>query len=275
MIPILLSTFILLMVLGIPMAFSTAISVAVYLLGVGMPLELIPQRFFTSTNSFALMAIPLFMIAGELMNSAGITRRIVALSAAMVGHIQGSLGHVTVVASMIFAGMSGSSAAACASVGSMLIPVMKEEGYDPEFGAALTACSACIGPIIPPSITMIIYGSITGDSIGKLFLGGIMPGIIMGLCLMTIVFIIAKKRKYPVKPWTPWKGKFTAIRSSIAALLMPIIIVGGILTGIFTATEAGAVGIAYGILIGFLSKDLTLKMIPKVFINGALTAAAV
>ncbi|MDR1933269.1 MAG: TRAP transporter large permease [Spirochaetales bacterium] len=275
MIGLMLLLFLILMLLGIPMAFSTTGAVVFYILNTGISPELIPQRFFTTANNFALMAIPLFMIAGELMNSAGITKRIVRLSSALVGHIRGSLAHVTIVASMIFAGMSGSSAAACASVGSMLIPVMKDEGYDSEFGAAVTCCASCLGPIIPPSITFIVYGSVTGDSIGKLFLGGIIPGVIMGLCLMTIAFVIARKRGYPVKPKSNWKERYLSLKSSIAALMMPVIIMGGILSGVFTATEAGAIGVAYGLLVGVLNKELKLKMIPRVFINGAITTAAI
>ncbi|MDR1625307.1 MAG: TRAP transporter large permease [Spirochaetia bacterium] len=275
MIALMLLSFLVLMLLGIPMAFSTAGAVILYILNSGISPELVPQRFFTTANNFAIMAIPLFMIAGELMNAGGITKRIVRLSSALVGHIRGSLAHVTIVASMIFAGMSGSSAAACASVGSMLIPVMKNEGYDAEFGAAVTCCAACLGPIIPPSITFVVYGSVTGDSIGKLFLGGIIPGVIMGACLMVIAFIIAQKRGYPIKPKSTWKERYLSLKSSIAALMMPVIIMGGILSGVFTATEAGAVGVAYGLLIGILCKELTPKVIVKVFINGAMTTAAI
>jgi C4-dicarboxylate transporter DctM subunit len=275
MIALMLLLFLSLMLLGIPMAFSTTGAVIFYIWNSGVSPELVPQRFFTTANNFALMAIPLFMIAGELMNSGGITRRIVRLSSALVGHIRGSLAHVSIVASMIFAGMSGSSAAACASVGSMLIPVMKDEGYDSDFGAAVTCCASCLGPIIPPSITFVVYGSVTGDSIGKLFLGGVIPGVIMGLCLMAIAFFVAGKRGYPVKPKSNWKERYLSFKSSLAALLMPIIIIGGILTGVFTATEAGAIGVAYGLLVGILSKDLKLKDVPRVFINGAMTTAAI
>ena len=184
---LMLISFLVMVLIGVPITFATGSAVMLYLiLGGEIPGTLLVQRMYNSSVSFTMLAVPLFIIAGELMNKAGITKRIVRLSSALMGHIRGSLAHVTVLASMLFAGMSGSSVAAASSVGGMLIPAMKEDGYDDGFSAALTACSATMGPIIPPSIAFIIYSSITGDSVGKLFLGGIVPGIIMGLSLMVI-----------------------------------------------------------------------------------------
>jgi len=275
MIWVMIGLFLVLMLIGIPMAFSTAIAVIVYIVSVGLPPELVPQRIFTTSDNFALMAIPLFMIAGELMNAAGITRRIVRFSTAMVGHIRGSLAHSSIIATMIFSGMSGSSVAACASVGSMMIPAMKEEGYDPEFGVAVTCSAACFSPIIPPSITFILFGSVTGTSIGALFLGGIIPGIVMAASLMVIAYVVSRMRGYPVKPKSSWPERLKAFISSFSALLMPVLIIAGILSGIFTATEAGAVGIAYGLIVGLITKELKPKMILKVLTNGAMTTAAI
>ena len=268
--------FIVLIFLGVPITFATGIAAAVYLIsGADIPPMVVCQRMYTSSASFAMLAVPLFMIAGELMNKAGITKSLVRLSTALIGHIRGSLAHVTILASALFAGMSGSSVAAASSVGGMMIPAMEEEGYDPGFSAAVTCCAATMGPIIPPSIAFIIYSSITGDSVGKLFLGGIVPGILMAICLMTIAYIVSSKKKYPIHEKADWSERGHALIGSFGALLMPFSIMGGILSGIFTSTEAGAVGLVYGILYGLISKSMKLKDIPKIIYNGALTSSAV
>lgn len=273
---LMLLSFLVMVLIGVPITFATGSAVMFYLvLGGEIPGTLLVQRMYNSSVSFTMLAVPLFIIAGELMNKAGITKRIVRLSSALMGHIRGSLAHVTILASMIFAGMSGSSVAAASSVGGMMIPAMKEDGYDAGFSAALTACSATMGPIIPPSIAFIIYSSITGDSVGKLFLGGVIPGIIMGLSLMVIAYIIAKKRNYPIHERSSTAEKISAVRGSVLAVMMPVIILGGIMSGIFTSTEAGAVGLLYGLLVGLLTKELPLKEIPSVLINGALTSASI
>lgn len=273
---VMLISFLVMVLIGVPITFATGSAVMLYLvMGGDIPGTLLAQRMYNSSASFTMLAVPLFIIAGELMNKAGITKRIVRLSTALMGHIRGSLAHVTILASMLFAGLSGSSVAAASSVGGMLIPAMKEDGYDAGFGAAVTACSACMGPIIPPSIAFIIYSSITGDSVGKLFLGGIIPGIIMGISLMVIAYVISKKRNYPVRERSSTSEKVAAVKGSALAILMPVIIVGGIMTGIFTSTEAGAIGLLYGLLVGLLTKELPLKEIPSILINGALTSASI
>ena len=259
MIVAMLLGFIVLIFLGVPITFSTGIAAAVYLLAGGdIPPMVVCQRMYTSSASFAMLAVPLFMIAGELMNKAGITKAIVRLSSALIGHIRGSLAHVTILSSALFAGMSGSSVAAASSVGGMMIP-----------------CAATMGPIIPPSIAFIIYASITGDSVGKLFLGGVMPGILMAICLMTIAYVVSVKKKYPIHERSTWGERGRAFVGSIGALMMPVIIMGGILSGIFTSTEAGAVGLAYGLCYGLVTKSMKLKDLPGVIYNGALTSAAV
>ena len=273
---VMLISFLVMVLIGVPITFATGSAVMQYLvMGGDIPGTLLAQRMYNSSASFTMLAVPLFIIAGELMNKAGITKRIVRLSTALMGHIRGSLAHVTILASMLFAGLSGSSVAAASSVGGMLIPAMKEDGYDAGFGAAVTACSACMGPIIPPSIAFIIYSSITGDSVGKLFLGGIIPGIIMGISLMVIAYVISKKRNYPVRERSSTSEKVAAVKGSALAILMPVIIVGGIMTGIFTSTEAGAIGLLYGLLVGLLTKELPLKELPSILINGALTSASI
>ncbi|GAA6395211.1 TRAP transporter large permease subunit [Clostridiales bacterium] len=273
---LMLIAFMVMVLIGVPITFSTGAAVMLYLvLGGDIPGTLLVQRMYNSSVSFTMLAVPLFIIAGELMNKAGITKRIVRLSSALVGHIRGSLAHVTIFASMLFAGMSGSSVAAASSVGGMLIPAMKEDGYDAGFGAAVTACSATMGPIIPPSIAFIIYSSITGDSVGKLFLGGMVPGIIMGVSLMVIAYLISKKRNYPIHERSSTAEKLSAAKGSVLAILMPVIILGGIMSGIFTSTEAGAVGLLYGLLVGLVTRELPMKEVPTVLVNGALTSASI
>ena len=274
MISAMLILFLALILAGVPIAWGTGLATVFYIQGQGnLPIALLAQRMFKSSDSFSLLAIPLFMLAGEFMNGGGITKRIVHLASALVGHITGSLAHITILASMLFASMSGSSAASAASIGSMLIPTMKKKGYDGGYAVAVTACSSVMGPIIPPSIAFVIYASMSGDSISDLFMGGVIPGILMGLCLMIIAYVIAKKDKYPVEEKATWKERGEALKHSIAAVLMPVIILGGILSGIFTATEAGCIGLVYGIVVGFLTKELKLKNIPGILLNAAKTTA--
>lgn len=276
MITTMIVVFLILILIGVPIAWGTGLATLLYIQNnANIPIMLLAQRMFKASDSFSLLAIPLFMLAGEFMNGGGITKRIVELASKWVGHITGSLGHVTVLASMLFASMSGSSAASAASIGGMLIPTMKEKGYDGGYAVAVTACSSVLGPIIPPSIAFVVYASLTGDSISQLFLGGVVPGILMGLCLMVLCYVIAKKNGYPVEKKASWKERFEALRHSILAILMPIIILGGIMTGIFTATEAGCVGVVYGIIVGFITKELKIKNIPTILLNAAKTTSAI
>ncbi len=274
MLETLLFSFAVLMLVGVPIAFSMGIaSFLALIIGGGVPLNVVPQRIFVAIDSFSMMAIPLFILAGELMNGAGITARIVKFSSALVGHIRGGLAHVNILASMFFAGLSGSANADSASLGSMLIPAMVEDGYDADFSVAVTATSSCIGPIIPPSIMMIIYASITGDSIGAMFLGGIVPGILLGLALMTVAYYISVKRGYKAEKRVPILGIIKAFWGSLIALIMPIIILGGILSGIFTATESGVIAVVYGMIVGLFLRELTPKKVVNVFISAAITSA--
>ena len=274
MVSTMLVIFLVLILAGIPIAWGTGLATVFYIQSQpNLPIALLAQRMFKSSDSFSLLAIPLFMLAGEFMNGGGITKRIVALASTLVGHITGSLAHITILASMLFASMSGSSAASAASIGSMLIPTMKEKGYDGGYAVAVTACASVMGPIIPPSIAFVIYASMSGDSISDLFMGGVIPGILMGLCLMIIAYVLAKKGGYPVEKKATWAERGEALKHSIAAVLMPVIILGGIMTGIFTATEAGCIGLVYGIIVGFLTKELKLKNIPTILLNAAKTTA--
>jgi len=211
------------------------------------------------------------MIAGELMNRCEITGSLIKFSNSLVGHIRGGLAHANIVASIFFAGITGAAVADSAAIGSVLIPAMVEDGYDEDFSAAVTAASSIIGPIIPPSTIMVIYGSIMGVSIAGLFAAGIVPGVLIGLLLMIMTYFISKKRNYPRKEArTTAKEFFQVFKESIAALVLPVIILGGILTGLFTPTEAAAVSVFYAFIIGFfVTKTLSVSELPEIFLNTA------
>lgn len=268
--------FLVLLFLGMPVAFAMGIAGCITLFSMGdIPLTLIPQRLFVSVNSFPLMAVPFFIIAGITMNLGGITKRLVNFSSALVGHLAGGLAQVNVVTSMLFAGISGSASADASAIGSMLIPAMKKDGYDASFSVAVTACGATIGPIIPPSIVMVIYGSMTNLSIGALFAGGIIPGILIGLALMVVVKIYADKRGYKRGERVPFSEVVKRGKEAIWALIAPIIILGGILTGVFTATEAGAVAAVYAFIVGiFIYKEIKLKDFKELFLESTVMTSS-
>lgn len=272
-ITVIITIFFALVILGFPIAFSMGISGAITILTVAknIPLLVIPQRVFVAMDSFSLMAIPFFILAGELMNGGGITRSIIRFSDSLIGHVRGGLAHVNVLASMMFAGLSGSAAADASSIGAMLIPAMEEDGYTPEFSVAVTAASACIGPIIPPSICAIVYSSMSGLSVASLFMGGVVPGMLIGLSQMALIVYFGKKHKFHTSPWRGFRHVLKTFLQALPALFMPLIILGGILLGIFSPTEAGVVACVYGLIVGFAKKNLTLKSLPKVFINAAVT----
>jgi tripartite ATP-independent transporter DctM subunit len=272
---LMLITFIVLLFAGMPVAFAMAIGGTLAILGLKevAPI-LVPQKLVLSLNSFPLMAIPFFILAGELMNTGGITRRVVGLSKALMGHVPGSLAQVNILTSIILSGFSGSATADATAVGSVLIPAMKEEGYSSEFSAGVTAASACIGPIIPPSIIMVIYGAITGISIGKLFMGGLIPGVMIGACQMAVVFIYAKKYNMPRGEKHTIGQIAKTFREAVWAILAPMIILGGIVTGVTTATEAGVVACVYAFIIGFfVYREITVRQIPKILVDAAENTA--
>jgi tripartite ATP-independent transporter DctM subunit len=241
-----------LMLIGMPIAFAMGTATVVYLLVADISLSILPQRMMNAVNSFLILAIPLFYLAGELMNACRLTERIVALAKSLVGHFHGGLAQVTVVSGMIFAGISGSATAETAALGSVLIPAMKKEGYDAAFAAAVTVCAAMIGPIIPPSIALVIYGAIANVSIGKLLLGGIVPGVLIGITEMVFVYFLARRRGYPRFPRARLIEVARATWHGLAAVLFPVMIAGGILSGIFTPTEAAAASVLYALGLGFL-----------------------
>ena len=240
------------------------------------PLMMIAQRMFSGTDSFHLMAVPLFMFAGVLMEAGGISRRIIDFANALVGWLPGGLAAVTIVSAMFFAGISGSAAADAAAVGAILIPAMKKSGYDSDFAAAVQAAGGSIGVIIPPSIPMIIFGFLTGASIGQLFAAGILPGILIGLSLILVSTLISLKYGYSATTPFSVQAAWTAFRRALLALGAPIIILGGILSGVFTATESAAVAVIYALLVGMVVyRKIRIQDLFALFRDGAVTSAIV
>ena len=251
----LVSSLVLAMVIGVPIAFALGIAGTIGLIFFDpSTLILVPQRIFSGVDSFPLMAVPFFVLAGELMGTTGILKRLLGLAEALVGHFRGGLAHVNVAGSMVFAGISGSAIADASALGSALIPSMEKRYKNRNFAAAVCASAATIGPIIPPSIPMVIYAFVVGKvSIGGLFLAGVVPGVLIGVGMMTIIYFIARRRGYEAERA---RASFVEIllraREAFWALLMPAIILGGIFFGIFTATEAAAIAVMYALLVGFL-----------------------
>ena len=239
-----------LLIAGLPLFFAMGAASAFYMFMSDIPIALLTQRMTTAVNGFLILAIPFFYLAGELMNLCRLTDKIIAMSRSLVGHIHGGLAQVNIFASMIFAGMSGSATADTAALGSVLIPGMKKEGYPADFAAAVTVASAMVGPIIPPSIGMIIYGALADVSIGRLLLAGIVPGVTIIIVEMAFTYFLAKKRGYPRYPRATLPQAAKATWQGMPAVLFPVIIVSGIMTGIFTPTEAAAVAVLYGLGLG-------------------------
>lgn len=262
---------------GIPVAFGLGIGAATFLLIGGIPLELVTQRMFTGLDSFPLMAVPFFILAGELMNSCGITRKIVRFADAMVGNFRGGLAQVNIVSCMFFAGVSGSAVADASAVGSMLIPAMRERGFDHDFSAAVTASAAVMGPIIPPSIPMVVYAMLSNTSVAAMLLAGAIPGVLLGVSLMLVAYYISVKRKYSKNERFPSLREFlSAFAGAMVPMMMPLIILGGILAGIFTATESAAVAVGYAIIIGiFVYRSLKLEDIIRIALSTAKTTGIV
>jgi len=258
-----------------PIAFAMLLAGSVAIIGLGdISLLIVPQRLYLSLNSFTLMAVPFFILAGELMNTGGITRRLVGLSKALIGHFRGGLAQVNILTSMLFAGISGSASADAAAIGAVMIPAMTEDGYDPPFSVGVTASSACIGPIIPPSIVMVIYGSLTNLSIAALFMAGIIPGILIGLALMAVVWLYARKRGYRAHQRASLRQILIGFKEAAWALFAPFIILGGILSGAFTATEAGVVACVYAFIVGkFVYRELKMAELRRVILNSAVTTS--
>lgn len=277
MVWLLFFSFLALLAVGVPVAYSLGISSALYFLGTGMPLNTMVSRFFAGMDSFTLLCIPGFILAGNLMSSGGISRHIINFANKLVGHIRGGLALVNVLDSMIFAGVSGTAAADVASLGTIMIPAMVNEGYDADFSVGITAASSCVGPLIPPSVPMIIAGTLTGISVSKMFLGGIIPGLLMGLGQYIVVQHMSKKRGYPKNERrATLREVLSSGKNAFWALLMTVIILGSILSGMVTPTEASVVAVFYALLVGFfVYKELTFKKLLKVAVDSIISAAAI
>lgn len=263
-----------LMFVGMPVALAMGISalMVVVLRGEVAPMVL-AQRMFVGVDSLPLLAIPFFILAGELMERGGISLRLIRFAAALIGHVKGGLGMVTIVASMIFAGISGSAAADTSAIGSIMMPAMIKRGYKRGFVVTLQASAGTIGPIIPPSILMIVYGSMTNLSIGQLFLAGVVPGVLVGLSLMALTYYYAVKDGYEGEARVGIKETASAFWNALPALALPFAIIGGILGGIFTATEAGVSAVVYALIVGFfVYRDLKPRELPQILARAAMTS---
>lgn len=266
----------LLFILKFPIAFAFGIASAIFLTQTPFGAEVIFRRVFNSLNSYPLIAVPLFILVGRILTTGGVARRLFRFALSLVGFLRGGLGHVNVLISILFAGMSGSATADAAGIGALEIPAMLEEGYDLDFSCAITAASATIGPIIPPSILMVVFGWLADVSIGKLFLGGMIPGILMGIFMMIYTHFVALKRNYPRSEKIEIREIWLSFKDSFFALLVPIIIMGGILLGVFTATEASIVAAIYSLFISlFIYRDLKLRDLPQIFLDAAIESGAV
>ncbi len=272
---ILFGTFAVLVVLRVPVAFALGLAcIPVFFIDDRLTPFVLLAEMFKSYNAFVLLAVPFFLLAANLMNAAGITDRLVRLSQALVGHLPGGLGHINVTVSMLFAGISGSSTADAAGIGSLLIPQMQKQGYDIRFSVAVTACSSVMGVIIPPSILMVVWGGLMSVSIGGLFLAGVVPGLLIALSMMATVYVYAKIYDYPIYAPSSFQELVNAALSATLALMTPLIIVGGIVFGFFTPTEASVIAVVYSLILGvFIYRSIAPRELPKILYDSARFAA--
>ncbi|MCW2241018.1 TRAP transporter large permease [Azospirillum canadense] len=267
----LFGSFAIALILGVPVGIALGLSSAVYLILADIDLTVVPQFMYAGMDSFVLLCIPGFVLAGNLMNGGGITDQIVRFGNGLVGHIRGGLGLANVTGSMIFAGISGTAVAETASIGAVMIPAMSKSGYDKAFSAAVTAAASTVGPIIPPSVPMIIVGTLTGLSVGKMFMAGAVPGLLLGIGMMITVYIMARKRGYPKGKWVGFRELFRSSRAAFWALLMTAIILYGIVGGVFTPTEASVVAALYAFVIGlFVYKGFRVRDLPGIMLESAI-----
>jgi len=265
-------------VINLPIGYALGIASVVCLFVGGSEAQfvIIPQRIVASMNSFPLLAIIYFMIAGAVMEMGGVSRRIINLASAMVGHIKGGLAAASIISCAIFAAISGSTPATAAAIGAITIPEMRKRHYPADYSSAVVGSSACLGVIIPPSITMVIFASTTNTSIGKVLIGGIIPGIFLAILLCIVNFFFCRKAGYETEEKRSRRAVWIAFKDAFWALLMPVIILGGIMSGIFTPTESAAIAIFYGLFVGFfIYKELRLKDLVPLFYKAALNSAMI
>ena len=263
------------LLIKMPVAFSMICSATLYALFNDISLKLLLTRAIAGPSSFCLLALCFFILSGNIMNNGGITEKIFGFCKKLVGWVPGGLGHANVVASIIFAGMSGAAVADAGGLGAIEVKAMVDDGYDESFAVSVTGASSIIGPIIPPSIPAVVFAVASGVSVGKLFLGGLVPGLLMGFMLMIMIYVISKKRNYPQSVLPSIKDLWRSFRKSFFALLTPVIILGGIITGIVTPTEASVVAVIYAVLLGLLTKDLKIKEIPRILDETALMTMSI
>lgn len=273
----LVSTLIICFIINVPIGFSLGMAALASVIASGsMPIAMIPQRMVAGANSFPLLAIPFFMLAGAIMEHGGVSRRIVSLASTLVGHITGGLAAVSIVACTFFAAISGSTPATAAAVGSLTIPEMEKRGYDRSYAAAVVASASCLGVIIPPSITMVIFGIVANVSIGQLLIGGIIPGLFLSLILIGVNYVQSKKLGYPTEQKCSGKERWRTFMDAVWGLMMPIIILGGIMTGVFTPTESAAIAVVYGLFVSFfIYRELTLSDLIPIFYKASLNSAMI
>lgn len=264
------------LVIGLPVAITLGFSSFCYLLAAGIPLVVMPQKMYAGIDVFVLLCIPGFILAGNLMNNGGITERIVRFANAVVGWIRGGLGLTNVAASMLFGGISGTAVADSASIGGVMIPGMKKAGYPADFSAAVTAASSTVGPIIPPSVPMIIVGALSGISVGQMFMAGAVPGILLGVAMLITTYIIASRKNFPRQKWMGMSEIWRAFVGAFWALSMSTLIIVGMISGLMTPTETAIIACIYATIVGvFFYKELPVKAIPKIVIDSAVSSAAI
>lgn len=255
-----------LILIDLPIVVAIALTAVLFFVGLGQGnfLAMLPQRMYSGTTGFVLLAVPFFILAGNLMNTGGITSRIFRFAKALFGHVPGGLGHVSVVSSMIFSGMSGSAVADAAGLGQIQYKAMVDNGYKSAISASIVASSSTIGPVIPPSIPFVLYGALTGVSVARLFMAGFLPGLIMGVAMMIVIAVMAKPRGLPSSTRASLHEVLVSFREAVFPLLAPVIIIGGIFSGLFTPTEASVIACIYAAILGFAYKDLGLKDLPEI-----------
>ncbi|CUH69994.1 Neu5Ac permease [Thalassovita autumnalis] len=273
---ILISVFVIGLVVGLPVAVTLGLSSLCYLFVMDIPAVVMPQKMYAGMDVFVLLSIPGFILAGNLMNQGGITERIIRFANALVGWIRGGLGLTNVGASMLFGGITGTAVADAASIGGVMIPGMKKAGYPAAFSAAVTAASSTVGPIIPPSVPMIIVGALSGISVGKMFLAGAIPGILMGVSMMVTTYIIARRGNFPKQPWQGFREIGKSFTSAFWALAMTGLILYGLLSGIATPTETAIVASVYAMSVGlFVYRELPIRKVPKIVVESAVAASGI
>jgi|TARA_R110002012_G_scaffold268810_1_gene452805 C4-dicarboxylate transporter DctM subunit len=277
MLAVLLTVLVAGFIINVPIGFTMGLAAVASLIASGtMPIEMLPQRMVAGINSFPLLAIPLFMMAGSIMERGGISRRIVELASALVGHFKGGLAAVSIMACTFFASISGSAPGTAAAVGALTIPEMVKRGYSKSYASSVVASASCLGVIIPPSITFILYGIVANVSIGKLFIAGIIPGALLAVALIVVSIVRSHRLGYPAEAKQNWKQRWKKLIDSFWGIMMPVIILGGIMTGAFTPTESAGIAVIYGLVVSaFIYRELSWKDVFPIFYKAALNSAMI